>query len=260
MARLTLIGLGISDDKGVSLSGLDRMRDSDVVFAELFTSLLTEGSIQRLSRLVGREIVVLNREQVEEEDIILSSLRDGKDVCFLTAGDPLTATTHQDLRLRALKEGHTVDIINSASIYVAAAGLAGLQHYKFGRTATLPFPEGDYLPTSPLEIILGNLERGLHTLVLLDIQAHRGRYMTASEGCSVLLDMAAKAGSSGIGPMTMAAAVLRAGRQDWGVVYGTISQLREMDLGAPPHCIIIPGKLHFMEEEMLSLFKVGAKR
>jgi len=257
MASLTLIGLGISDEKGVPLSGLERMKGARTLFAELFTSVLSEGSLERLSAIVGKDIRVLTREEVEEHDIILSTLESGKDVCFLVAGDPLTATTHQDLRLRALKAGHAVDIINSASIYVAAAGLAGLQHYKFGRTTTIPFPEGDYLPTSPLEIISENLKRGLHTLVLLDIQAHMDRYMRASEGCKVLLEMARRAGGDELGPSTMMVSVQRAGRPDWNVVYGTISFLMDMDLGPPPHCLIIPGKLHFMEEEMLDLFKVG---
>ncbi len=260
MTRLTLIGLGISDEKGVSLSGIERMKEPGVIFAELFTSVLSEGSLKRLSAIVGKEITVLSREEVEEQDLILSTLESGTDVCFLTAGDPLTATTHQDLRLRALKADHTVDIINSASIYVAAAGLAGLQHYKFGRTTTLPYPEGDYLPTSPLEVITENLEQGFHTLVLLDIQAHLGRYMTAPEGCKVLLMMAGKAGGDLIGPSTMVVAVLRAGRVDSKVVYGPISVLKDMDLGPPPHCLIVPGKLHFMEEEMLSLFRVGEGR
>lgn len=72
--------------------------------------------------------------------------------------------------------------------------------------------------------------------------------------------MAGKAGGDLIGPSTMVVAVLRAGRVDSKVVYGPISVLKDMDLGPPPHCLIVPGKLHFMEEEMLSLFRVGEGR
>lgn len=256
MVRLSLIGLGISDEKGVSVSGSERIREADAVFAEMFTSILREGSIERLSIFVGREIEVLEREQVEETGIVLDALRKGKDVCFLTAGDPLTATTHQDIRLQALKEGFEVEIINSGSIFTAAAGYAGLQHYKFGRTTTLPFPEDKYFPTSPLEVIAENLSRGLHTLVLLDIQAQRGRFMTASEGCSLLLEMERTEGKGALLESSMAVAVLRAGRGDWKVLYGELSKLKEIDMGAPPHCLIIPGRLHFMEEEMLGLFRI----
>ena len=33
--------------------------------------------------------------------------------------------------------------------------------------------------------------------------------------------------------------------------------LDEFDFGKPPHCLIIPGKLHFVEEEMLQMFRLA---
>ena len=33
-------------------------------------------------------------------------------------------------------------------------------------------------------------------------------------------------------------------------------ELKDMDMGAPPHCLIVPGNLHFTEEEALERFKV----
>ena len=33
-----------------------------------------------------------------------------------------------------------------------------------------------------------------------------------------------------------------------------VRDLLNLDFGKPLHCLIIPGKLHFMEEEMLKLF------
>ncbi|MDG6225002.1 MAG: diphthine synthase [Candidatus Thermoplasmatota archaeon] len=257
MGRLTMIGLGISDERGISIEGLERLKGADAAFAEFFTSILTEGSMERLEALCGRRIEMLDRKCVEDEDRILSSLREHEDVCFLTAGDPLAATTHQEIRLRSLKAGHRVDVIHSASIYTAAAGAAGLQHYKFGRTTTIPFPEGDYLPTSPLEIILENRERGLHTLCLLDIQADRGRYMTVHDACSVLIQMAGKLGTEKIDPTTMVVGIARAGRNDAKVAFASLSALLSEDMGDPPHCLIVPGRLHFMEEEMLDLFRIG---
>ena len=50
-----------------------------------------------------------------------------------------------------------------------AVSLSGLQSYRFGRQVTLPYPYGEYLATSPLEMIDANYVRGLHTLVLLDL-------------------------------------------------------------------------------------------
>mgnify|MGYP006284398539 CR=1 FL=1 len=256
MKRLSLIGLGIVDERTVPLRGIDLMEASDRVFCEFFTSILEEGSLSRLEEIIGKEIEILDREGIEEKELVMRSLEDADHVCLLTAGDPLTATTHQEIRLDALKKGYRVDIINSGSIFTAAAGAAGLQHYKFGRTTTLAYPEGDYFPTSPLDMILENSERGLHTLVLLDIQAHNERYMTAPEGCDIILKMAEKSGTSSIGPDDMVVGIARAGREDQRVIYSRIEDIRGMDLGGPPHCLIIPGKLHFMEEEVLELFRI----
>ena len=65
------------------------------------------------------------------------------------------------------------EVIPGMSATSLAVSLSGLQSYKFGRQVTLPYPYGDYLATSPLEMILRNLEGGLHTLVLLDLDPTR---------------------------------------------------------------------------------------
>jgi diphthine synthase len=256
MKRLSLIGLGIVDERTVPLRGIDLMKAADRIFCEFFTSILEEGSLSRLEEIIDKKIEVLDREGIEEKEIVMRSLEDVDHVCLLTAGDPMTATTHQEIRMDAMKKGCRVDILNSGSIFTAAAGVAGLQHYKFGRTTTLAYPEGDYFPTSPLDMILENRERGLHTLVLLDIQAHNERYMTAPEGCDIILKMAEKSGTSSIGPDAMVVGIARAGREDQKILYASLGEIKEMDLGGPPHCLIIPGKLHFMEEEVLELFRI----
>jgi diphthine synthase len=256
MKRLSMIGLGITDERSIPLHGLDRIKEADVIFAEFFTSILREGSLKKLGELAGKEVILLDREGVEEEEAVIKAFEEHEKVCFITAGDPLTATTHQELRFDAEDRGMDVEIIHSASIFNAAAGLAGLQHYKFGRTTTLAYPEGEYFPTSPLDFIMENLERGLHSLVLLDIQAHNDRYMTAAEGCDLIIKMEGKRGGGVVTDKTMAVAVLRAGREDWKVICGTLGELKVIEMGAPPHCLIIPGNLHFAEEEALERFRI----
>ena len=48
-------------------------------------------------------------------------------------------------------------------------GSTGLSDYKFGRSTTLTYPYGDWIVTSPLEVMLRNQMQGLHTLVLFDL-------------------------------------------------------------------------------------------
>lgn len=257
MKRLSMIGLGISDERSIPLIGLDRLKEADAIFAEFYTSILAPGSLKRLEVLCGKDIHIIDRESVEEEESVIGSLELNDRVCFVTAGDPLTATTHQELRFDAIDRGFDVEIINSASIFNSAAGLAGLHHYKFGRTTTVAYPEGDYFPTSPLDVMIENLERGLHSLVLLDIRADEKRYMSGSEGCSFILEMVSRSDRDDIGSDTSIIAVIRAGRPDWKVIYGRIGDLTEIDMGSPPHCLILPGKLHFTEEEALNRFHIG---
>ena len=45
--------------------------------------------------------------------------------------------------------------------------------------------------------------------------------------------------------------VARAGSIKPGLYYGKIKDLIKHDFGTPLHCVIIPGKLHFMEEDAL---------
>jgi len=256
MKRLSMIGMGISDERSIPLRGFDLLGEADAIYAEFFTSILEEGSVERLERMLKKRIAILDRRELEEDEVVIKAFERHDHVCFLTAGDPLTATTHQELRFDARDRGIEVEVVHSASILNVAPGMAGLQHYKFGRTTTLAYPEDGYFPTSPMDFIMENMERGLHTLVLLDIQADKGRYMTAPEACELLLKLEGKRGGGIINSKTDVVAVLRAGMDDDRVIYGPIGELKDMDMGGPPHCLIVPGNLHFAEEEALQHFRV----
>lgn len=59
------------------------------------------------------------------------------EVAFLVAGDPLCATTHCDLFLRAKEKKVEVKVIHNASIMNAVAS-CGLSLYRFGETVSIP--------------------------------------------------------------------------------------------------------------------------
>lgn len=250
--KLTFIGLGLYDEKDISVKGLEAIKKSDNVYAEFYTANLVGANFKNLNKVTGKKINILTREQTEKGDIILSSAKN-QNVVFLTAGDPMTATTHIDLRLRAIKQGISTKVIHGASIVTAVPGLLGLQNYKFGRTTTLAYPEGDYFPTSPYDIILDNKKMGLHTLVLLDIQAEQKKYMTAVEGIKYLLKMEEKKALKLFNDESIVCVVACAGSENPIVRAGTFKDMQKMDFGPPLHSIVIPGKLHFMELETLTV-------
>lgn len=99
-----------------------------------------------MEEMLGVNIKILSREEVEEESIPLKNA-EVKDVAFLSAGDTLIATTHSDMLIEARKRRIPVTIIHGSSILSAAPGIAGLQAYKFGKVTTVPFPEENYFHT-----------------------------------------------------------------------------------------------------------------
>jgi diphthine synthase len=104
--ELVLVGLGLYDEKDVSVRGLEEIREADAVFAEFYTSLMPGLSIQKLEEMTGKTVKVITRRVLEEEEgePIFEAAKNGKAV-LLVPGDPLISTTHVDLRISAKKRG-----------------------------------------------------------------------------------------------------------------------------------------------------------
>lgn len=248
---LIFVGLGLCGHKGLPLQGLELARDSDWVYLEHYTSLLPELDLRELEDLVGKPVKLVDRQILEENpEEILERARERK-VVLLVPGDSMVATTHVDLRLRAEKRGIPTLVVPSPSILSAAPGLTGLQSYKFGRSATIPFR--DHPSTVPYDTLVENATRGLHTLLLLDLRAEEKRYMTATEGIEIMLELESKMGKGVFTPETLLVVLARAGCSDGKVRAGRVKKLRGEDFGPPPHALVVPGRLHFLEEEALRI-------
>ena len=176
---LTFVGLGLFDKTDISVKGRMCIERADEVFLECYTSRLMGTSIEELEEFYKKPIRPLYREDVEQKPDAVLALAQEKDVVFLCAGDPMVSTTHADLRIRAAERGIPTAIVHAASISSAVCGLSGLQNYRFGKSCSLPFPQKNWFPTTPLDVISQNLAQRLHTLVYLDIQNER--YMTVPE-------------------------------------------------------------------------------
>ena len=252
MGELIFVGLGLYDEKDISLHGVEEIKEADAVFAELYTSLMPGLSVQRLEKLVGKKVSIVSRRVLEEEEgeLILQQAKKGKTV-LLVPGDPLIATTHVDLRIRAEEQGIKTRIIHGASIISAVIGLSGLQNYKYGRSVTIPFPENGFISETPYRVIGENRKMGLHTLCFLDIRADEKRYMTAKDGLETLLAMEKRKGSQVIRRDTLVVGVARAGSKTPIVKAGYVENVTNYNFGAPPHTLVFPGKLHFIEAEAL---------
>ncbi|XP_018582315.2 diphthine methyl ester synthase [Scleropages formosus] len=268
---LYLIGLGLGDVKDITVKGLEVVKKCTRVYLEAYTSILTVGK-QALEEYYGRELILADREMVEQEADEILRGADITDVAFLVVGDPFGATTHSDLVLRAVNAGIQYRVIHNASV-MNAVGCCGLQLYNFGETVSIVFWTDTWRPESFYDKIKRNREMGMHTLCLLDIKVKeqsmenlmRGRkiyepprYMSVNQAAEQLLEIVKnrreREEELAISEDTVCVGLARIGAEDQAIIAGTLQHLACCDLGGPLHSLIITGHLHPLEVDMLRLF------
>lgn len=246
MGELWFVGAGLGDERDLTARGRSALEACAVVFAEEYTSLLAPGSLDRLGALLGRPLQRLDRGALEDGGVVLRALERHPRVGLLVAGDPFVATTHVALRLAVEEAGHQWRYVPNASVATVAAGLLGLQSYRFGRTVSLPFPEPGFAPTSPLDGIVANSEHRLHTLVLLDLRPAEGRFLTADRGLAMLVER--DPGGRALPPGRAVAVVARLGTEEAAAWYGPWERMVRQRFGPPLHALVVPSEpLHFEE-------------
>jgi diphthine synthase len=172
---VTLIGLGLGDEKDITVRGLEAIKACDALFLESYTSVIGVPK-EQLEAYYEKEIRISDREDVEmRADEMLEMAEQGKKVGFLVVGDPLCATTHTDLILRGKERGIEMNVIHNVSVMVGMAQ-SGLQLYSFGQSITIPFFTDEWKPDSFYNKIAENQRIGLHTLCLLDIKVKEPDY------------------------------------------------------------------------------------
>jgi diphthine synthase len=251
--ELIFVGLGLNDEKGISIKGLEETKTADSVFMELYTSLMPDFNLQRFEALCGKKVKLVSRSELEEENgsAILEAAKKGKTV-FLVPGDPFIATTHVTLRVDAEKQGIKTRIIHGASIISAIVSLSGLHNYKFGKTVTIPFSEN--FSETPYNVIAQNKNFGLHTLCLLDLKTSEKHFLSISQAITMLLEVENKKKQGIITSETTAVGIARAGSDNPTLKAGFLKDLAAFDFGEPPFSLIFPGEMHFMEVDSLIAF------
>jgi len=239
---LTLISIGLSSHRDLSLRAIEAARQADRVYAETYTMKL-DTDPRLLGEAIGRPVQPLTRGQLEEDAGRLLDEAEKGDVAVLVGGDALTATTHISLVVDAVRRGVPVKIIHGASVFTAVAE-TGLSLYKFGRTVTVPLPEKGPVD-SVTRALRENREHGLHTLILLDLDEPNKRYLTIGQAIARLEE------TGEFNKDTLLVGVARLGSDSQMIRADTAINLKTQDFGDPPHAIVAPGRLHFMEEEAL---------
>lgn len=221
----------------------------------------------------GKELIVAEREAVEQNSEEILKWTKAGDVAFLVVGDPFGATTHTDLLMRALDEKIPVNIVHNASI-MNAVGCCGLQLYSFGETVSIPFWQDGWRPDSYYDKMCRNLENGWHTLCLLDIKVKEqsvenlvkgrkvyepSRFMTAAQAAAQILEVIRLRASEGrptpLIPDQLVIGLARIGTTTQQLKTCTLEEMAQFDLGDPLHTLVIIGETHPMEDEYIDMFR-----
>ncbi|HIG98814.1 TPA: diphthine synthase [Candidatus Woesearchaeota archaeon] len=249
---LYLVGIGLNDEKDITVKGLEAIRGCDAVYLENYTSIMACG-IAQLEKFYGKKVIVADRKIIEHGDGIISAAAT-KNVALLVIGDPWGATTHIDIMMRCRAKNIPFTVINNASI-ITAIGITGLQVYKFGKTTSVPYPDKNFRPETSYEVINQNRMLGLHTLLLLDIRQDLGKFMTVSEAIDVLLEIESRKRQQVFTQDTFCVGCARVGSDRFVIKAASAKELKNYDFGKQPHCLIVPGELHFVEEDALKQWK-----
>ena len=249
---LWLIGIGPGDLDHITERARRVAKGCSKRYLEGYTAILPPTEEKRLESVVG-PWEKLMRDGVESPKSMLDEARSGA-VALLVVGDPMQATTHIDLEERCAEEGIGFHVIPGLTATALAVSLSGLQSYRFGRQVTIPFSDGDYLPTSPFEMICRNKEAGMHTLALLDLDPtgmglEQPRPMTPSEAVDHLVRMNEKVEEFDELVEEWGGLLLSdLGTEEERVISGSLGDLSQMK-GGHIHALIIAAEFSGLEAE-----------
>src|SRR3989344_1505505 len=239
---LYLFGLGLTC-KDISLSALESIKKCKKLYLENYTSLGC--SKKELESLIKKDVIIANRELIENNSSKILNEAKKQNIGILVYGDPFSATTHINYIIEAKKLNIKIKVIYSTSI-LTAVGETGLSLYNFGKTTSIPF-NNDNIKT-PIEVIKNNLKLGLHTLILLDLNPENNKFLNINQALDYL-------SRNNINLDIIACSVL--GTEEKEIKYGDMEKLKKLKFNKFPQCLIIPGKLHFIEEEALNIYKTN---
>ena len=229
---LYLIGLGLGDEKDISLKGLEAIKSCNEIYLENYTSFL-QTDVKKLEKLYKKKIILADRDFVESNFPLKKAK--SNNIALLIIGDVFSATTHYALYSEAKEKKIPVKIIHNASILTSVAD-TGLSLYNFGRTISIPSNHKE--TSSPYENFEINYKNNLHTLFLLDLD------LNVNDALKYLI-------SKGLDKRILCLACHAMGSDKQKIKAGTAEALLTKKF-PQPSCLIIPSKkLHFMEEEAI---------
>ena len=247
---LWFVGLGISGISELSDNTISIIKNADIVYLESFTSPISEIEKEQLANMCDGEFKIAKRWLVEDGNEILENAKK-REVVLISYGDPYIATTHLELKTRAVTDKIETKTIHSSSIVSSLIGEIGLQYYKVGKILTIMNDPKSMI--TPYNTISNNLLSKMHSVILLEYNEDKSFFLAPQDALSLLLDAEKIQNGKIISLDTFAIIASRIGKSDQNITSGKISNLIKKEFGNPPHTIIIPGSLHFTESNAVKI-------
>jgi diphthine synthase len=247
---LWFVGLGISGISELSDNTISVIKNADIVYLESFTSPISETEKEQLANMCDGEFKIAKRWLVEDGNEILENAKK-REVVLISYGDPYIATTHLELKTRAVTDKIETKTIHSSSIVSSLIGEIGLQYYKVGKILTVMNDPKSMI--TPYNTISNNLLSKMHSVILLEYNEDKSFFLAPQDALSLLLDAEKIQNGKIISLDTFAIIASRIGKSDQNITSGKISNLIKKEFGNPPHTIIIPGSLHFTESNAVKI-------
>ena len=247
---LWFIGLGISGISELSDNTISVIKNADTVYLESFTSPISETEKEQLANMCDGEFKIAKRWLVEDGNEILENAKK-REVVLISYGDPYIATTHLELKTRAVTDKIETKTIHSSSIVSSLIGEIGLQYYKVGKILTIMNDPKSMI--TPYNTISNNLLSKMHSVILLEYNEDKSFFLAPQDALALLLDAEKIQNGKIISLDTFAIIASRIGKSDQNITSGKISNLIKKEFGNPPHTIIIPGSLHFTESNAVKI-------
>jgi len=251
MANLYLVGLGLRDEKTLSLEALEILKKCQTIFFEDYTNFIKKDTFLNLEKILEKKLIRLSRAELENEKLILNALNSG-DCALVVPGEALIATTHHSLVLDAIKLNHKIKIIHSSSVVCAAISLSGLHVYKFGKICTIPFWHENYQPTSFLDTLKENNKIKAHSLCLLDLDENANP-MPIKKAIEIIFLAQKKRKLKLFNQNSKIIVLSKISWNDEVIWAGKIKDFKKDIFG--PAVLIFPSKMHFLEEEYFNFLK-----
>jgi len=232
-----LIGLGLTEEH-ISFKAIKTLKKCKTIYLEQYTSRGI--NLKNLQKIINKKIQLVDRTFIESSKFLKQAKTN--NIALLIIGGVFSATTHIDLFLQAKKSKIKTEIIDNLSI-LTAISITGLSLYKFGATASIPYQD----VKSFYEIYKKNKKLNLHTLFLLDLKENET--MSIKQALTKLISLGLKNNEK----IVVCSGIQQKQQQ---IKFSTVKKLLNFKFKNQLSCIIIPGNLHFMEEEVLDLYKL----